>query len=238
MSAVQETLGKAARDPRAAARAVADQATTARDAVEGARDAQRLKREHPRLVPPVEGWGALEALHRTYVAEVSTPAMAVSWETARLLRHLCDACAPRRIADLGSGFSSCVLRDYAAVAPHDVEVVSVDDSGEWLERTREFLRANGHETGELRTWQEFAAGPGAPFDLIFHDLAGGELREAGMSVAVGALGPRGVIVFDDAHHAGHRREARRVARDAGLATYSLQRWTGDSYGRFALLAAP
>jgi predicted O-methyltransferase YrrM len=150
---------------------------------------------------------------------------------------VCVAAQPERILDLGSGFSSYVLRYYAASTGHDVSVVSVDDSEAWLERTRQFLADNALETGELRTWSDFVPEPGEPFDLIFHDLAGGELRETGMSVAVRALAPRGLIVFDDAHHPGHRRAARRVAREAGLATYSLYRWTRDAYGRFAMLGS-
>jgi predicted O-methyltransferase YrrM len=201
--------------------------------LEALRDARRLRREHPRLVPGDASFPALRSHYERYVREVSTAEMAVSWETAAYLRHLCEALRPARVLDLGSGFSSLVLRDYAAAA-----VVSGDDDAQWLERTRAFLEEEGHAEGELRLWRDFESAPGEPFDLIFHDLAGGRLRETAAPLAVRCLSTRGVIVFDDAHHLGHRRAAQRAAREAGLAAYSLYHWTHDAIGRFALLAAP
>jgi predicted O-methyltransferase YrrM len=242
VSTIPEILAKAARNPALAMRVAVDRsvrrARHAGNAVEGARDARRLKRERPPMVPaPVER-EELHALYRVYVAEVSLPGMAISWESSCYVRHLCDAFRPHRLVDLGSGFSSCVLRDYAASAPHEVSVVSVDDSEEWLGKTHEFLAAHGHDSGELRGWEDFAADPGAPFDVVFHDLAAGELREQAMSVAVSALAPSGLIVFDDAQHRGHRHAARQISSQAGLSTYSLHRWTNDAFGRFAMLGAP
>jgi predicted O-methyltransferase YrrM len=140
------------------------------------------------------------------------------------------------VLDLGSGFSSVVLRHYASSAEHPVSVVSVDNDPRWLERTRDFLDEQPYSMGELRLWSDFANAPGEAFDLVFHDLASGAVRETAMAVAVGCLSPRGVILFDDAQHFGHRRAARRAARDARLATYNLYRWTRDGVGRFALLA--
>jgi predicted O-methyltransferase YrrM len=152
--------------------------------------------------------------------------------------HICGALAPARVLDLGSGFSSLALRHYAASVDHAVSVVSVDDNPRWLDTTREYLEAHGYSAGELRLWSEFAGAPGEPFDVVFHDLASADLRESAMAVAVRCLSPRGVIVFDDAQHLGHRRAAQQAAHDAKLATYSLYRWTRDDIGRFALLAAP
>ena len=206
--------------------------------LEAIRDARRLRREHPRMVPTDLPLEALRSLYDRYVAQVSSADMAVSWESARYLRQLCDTLGPTRVLDLGSGFSSLVLRHYASSAEHAVTVVSVDDDPRWLDRTRDFLDEHGYSEGELRLWSDFANAPGEPFDVVFHDLAGGALRETAMAVAVRCLSRHGVIVFDDAHHLGHRRAARRAARDARLATYSLHRWTRDGIGRFAFLAAP
>jgi predicted O-methyltransferase YrrM len=212
-------------------------AKSAFNAVEGARDAVRLNHRHPLLVPQPAPREKLHALYRIYVAEVSSPDWAVSWETASYLTHLCNTLRPRRAADLGSGFSSCVLREYAASAPHDVAIVSVDDSEQWLRRTREFLAAHDHNSGEFREWRDFVADPGPPFDLVFHDLAHVPLRLSAMHFATSVLTPSGVIVFDDAHRRDDRRVARQVSRSAGLATYSLYRWTKDAIGRFAMLGA-
>jgi predicted O-methyltransferase YrrM len=234
---VTERVGKAVRDPRTAMDVATGRVVSLRSVLEGALDAFRLRRAHPRLVPEPSAHRELRARYDEYVAEVSTAGMAMSWKSATYLLHLCYATAPRRALDLGSGFSSYVLRQYAATARQEVAVVSVDDSEAWLARTGDFLAAHGAEEGELRSWSEFAADPGEPFDVIFHDLAGGGLRNAGAGVAVGALAPRGVLLFDDTHDASHRAAARRVARDAGLAAYSLYRWTHDAYGRFSTLLA-
>lgn len=240
MSGVTGALVKAGRNPSVAAHAAAERAAKARSAIEGTLDARRLLRDHPRLVPPAGAAVGSELLpyYEQYVAEVSSPDHAISWESVRYLFHLCTATRPKRALDLGSGFSSYLLRQYAASAGEPVEVVSVDDSEEWMPRTRRFLAAQGHHDGQLRLWSDFVANPGQDFDVIFHDLAGGELRNSASSFAARLLSPRGLIVFDDAHHSGHRRAARDAGRTAGLATYSLRRWTGDSYGRFAMLGAP
>ena len=223
--------------PRPVSAAVAVTLSLA-EPLEALRDARRLKREHPRLLPDDLPLHTLKTLHDRYVAEVSSSAWAISWESVRYLVHLCRVLAPARVLDLGSGFSSLALRYYAASAGHAVSVVSVDDNPRWLETTRAYLDEHGYSAGELRLWSEFAEASGEPFDVVFHDLASGDLRESAMAVAVRALSPRGVIVFDDAQHLGHRRAARQAARDAKLATYSLYRWTADDIGRYALLAAP
>jgi predicted O-methyltransferase YrrM len=222
--------------PRSGSAAVA-LALSLAEPLEAVRDARRLRREHPRVTPSDQLFEGLRPLYERYIAEVSAAGMAVSWESARYLRDLCGALAPRRVLDLGSGFTSVVLRHYASSVEHPVSVVSVDDDPRWLERTRVFLDEHGYTQGELRLWSDFANAPGEAFDVVFHDLASGSVRDTAMAVAVGCLSPRGVILFDDAHHLGHRRAARRAAGDARLATYNLYRWTRDDVGRFALLAA-
>jgi predicted O-methyltransferase YrrM len=239
VSAAPQLLRKVASDPGAAARFATKRARAVQSSIEGARDARRLRREHPRLVP--QGGRVIEQLrplYERYVAEVSSPDHAISWESVSYLTHLCEVTRPRRALDLGSGFSSFLLRHYAVASADPVAVVSVDDSETWLARTRQFLLEEGLEDNGLRTWADFSADPGDSFDLIFHDLAGGELRNSASAVAAAALAPRGLIVFDDAHHSGHRRAARRAGKQTGLGTYSLHRWTADRYGRFAMLGAP
>jgi hypothetical protein len=64
--------------------------------------------------------------------------MSVSVELAVFLDVLCRLIEPDRILDLGSGFSSFVLRRHLAsrdVGVHSV-IWSIDDSPEWLEQTR------------------------------------------------------------------------------------------------------
>src|SRR5437870_128740 len=48
--------------------------------------------------------------YREYVSMISSETMCISLELASFLLAICDFCRPRRVVDLGSGFSSVVLR--------------------------------------------------------------------------------------------------------------------------------
>jgi predicted O-methyltransferase YrrM len=202
-------------------------------------DVDRLLAAHPALVPSETEWATLSAellpAYDTYVANVSTPGMAVSLETAAYLYHLCRATSATSVLDLGSGFSSYVLRRYASEAPHPVTVTSVDDDPEWLERTADFLREWGCDSKKLVKWPEYQALPTGPHRVVFHDLARGELRETAMRLATDQVSPDGVIVFDDAQHLGHRHRMYAEGSRAGLQLYSLRQRTLDSIDRWAVL---
>lgn len=214
-----------------------------------------MKRSPTRLAHRLEGEGDVRQLRRRlerfphngaiarartdladkygdYVATVSTPGMAASLETMSVLLATCRALGFQSVIDLGSGFSSYVARVYSLESA--AQVVSVDDSVEWLDRTREFLgRHHLASIGKMRAWDEFTRTP-TEADLVFHDLAGGRVREAAMPVA--ARMAREMVIFDDAHHRGHRRQMRRTSRDLELTLYSIRPLTLDRLGRWSMLA--
>lgn len=197
-------------------------------------DAKRLARQRPSIAP--RDWHPAESdllpAYTEYVNGVSVADHAASLETCAFLAHLCTVNRPTRLLDTGSGFSSYVLRRYAALV--GATVVSVDDSAEWLPRTKQFLDRQDLDTSDVLSWDDFRARDWEPFDLIFHDLAGGALREAAMPIVTALLAANGTIVYDDAHHSSHRAAIYRSARN--LTTYSLKRWTRDDSGRWAVLA--
>jgi predicted O-methyltransferase YrrM len=139
------------------------------------------------------------------------------------------------VLNLGSGFSSYVLQRYRASAAPDVAVVSVDTDADWLAKTRRYLGEQDIDDAHLVEWPDFESRTWEPFDVIFHDLAGGDLRESAMPVAVRNMAGAGCIVFDDANHAGHRRRAYEVGRENNLSVYSVFDWTHDTYGQYSLL---
>ena len=203
-------------------------------------DARRLRAAHPELVPSETHWEIIQAglstPYRIYVSTVSTPGMAVSLPTAIYLYHLCCATRPASVLDLGSGFSSYVLRRYARFEDQSVTTTSVDDDDEWLTRTADFLRQHDSEADGLRVWSEYQASAEVlKHDLVFHDLASGELREATMAFAIQQLSPRGVVVFDDAQHLGVRERMHAEAARVGLELFSLRMRTLDELGRWAVL---
>ena len=177
----------------------------------------------------------LDKIYRSYVETVSPDSMAVSFETACMLLHLCRSTRATSVVDLGSGFSSCVLRIHASTSDQSVAVVSVDDQPEWLDRTAEFLNQHELDTGGLTTWADFGLRDPGDYDVVFHDLAGGDVREMAMPVAAANVAADGVILFDDAQHPGHRQRMYEVGAGAEFALYSLRRWTFDQYQRYALL---
>jgi len=189
-------------------------------------DAARLRRTRfaPATLEPF--LSELRPTYTEYVQRVSSPGMAASLETSAFLLFLARTLKAQRVLDLGSGFSSFVLRSSGAAT-----VVSVDDSAEWLERTREFLDSTGTRGGELMTWADFSRREWEPFDVVLHDLAGGDLRNEVMPKAIALA--RTACVVDDTHHDGHRAAMKRSAN--GHALYSLRQWTYDGFGRFAYL---
>lgn len=207
--------------------------------LKGRIDATHLRTRHPHITPrgsSLERAGSeLRSAYDSYVRVVSTPGMAASFETCCYLYFLCSSSQPRRVLDLGSGFSSYVLRYYASRAGHPVEVVSVDDSQKWLNCTRDFVNSHELGFGQFLLWSDFQHAGGC-FDVIFHDFADGAEREAAMPLAVKRLGPGGKIIFDDAHHDGHRACMKAVSRAAGVKMFSLHRWTCDERMRYSMLA--
>lgn len=170
-----------------------------------------------------------------YVANVSWSGMAVSLPTAALLRLLCERLRPRTILDLGSGFSSAVLRQYAQRAG-DATVTSVDDDSEWLGRTREYLERRGLPADRLFTWPDFRSQPIRPFDFVFHDLGSIDTRRATMAAALDYVAPGGAAILDDLHKRRIESVAWPIASAAGFKLTWVRELTLDEYGRFATWA--
>jgi len=138
---------------------------------------------------------------------------------------------PVRVLDMGSGLSSAVLRRCAAELGAIVEILSVDDSAEWLEKTRQFLAAQGLDAKGTAEWAEVRDKLGH-HDLVLFDLGNIPTREAEMAYAL-RLGS--TVILDDMH----RRELQSAARQAlsqyetSWALFDLTPITHDSFKRFA-----
>ena len=196
-----------------------------------ARDMLLLANTHPELAPAPDVFKAAQVTIRDpwvdYVTNVSVPSHAVSFATAGYLQHLCDVIKPARCLDLGSGFSSYVLARNTPFA------ISVDTDMEWAAKTTQFLTDN-EATAAVISLDEYERSNFGLFDLVFHDLANGQLREDTMGTAVEACRPGGVVVFDDMHHESHREAMERVTE--GWEVFSLEAWTHDPIDRWAYLA--
>ena len=170
-----------------------------------------------------------------YTEWVSSPDMTMSLELAGLLAALRVVMRPERIVDLGSGFSSYVLR---RSRPRSSVVYSVDDSDEWLTATERFLGSKEVATEGLITWDRFLAERLGGFDLILYDLGSMRTREDQLGRAADALRDGGVMVLDDCHKTGYRRAVRALVDDRpSLTLFDLKNLTRDGYGRYAWVVA-
>jgi len=172
-----------------------------------------------------------------YASKVSLEHMAISLELSAFLSVFCDLIRPASIADLGTGFSSFVFRHYAGQSGRDIKVWSVDDSPEWLEKSRSFLIKQDISGENMGTWDNFIDAKHDKFDLILHDLGSMDTRAKTLPDVLKLVRPSGFVVLDDIHITEYAPIAKKTLKDSGLQLYSLRHHTKDKFGRFASLAA-
>ena len=107
----------------------------------------------------------LREQHERYTNTISSKGMALSLETAALIWELCGDRSPGSIIDLGSGFSSFVVRQWAKDASYKPVVWSVDDDKNWLQRSKEYCGAQGVATSNFAYWDDFKETT-MKFDLV------------------------------------------------------------------------
>ncbi len=175
--------------------------------------------------------GELAEAYVEYAATVSPDWMAMSYAAALFLDRLCVDNEPEMVADFGSGFSSYVLRRYAKNT--GTQVISVDTDTGWLDATRHFLGDRDVSTEGLITWDEWLdTRDSYPlFDVAFHDMASGDLREQAMTPIADRMRVGGVLVFDDAQHESHMQAMSAVAAAHGWVLACVPE-TQDGNGRF------
>lgn len=174
---------------------------------------------------------ALAPVYREYTENVSHDGMAIALRTAVYCVWLCEQLDAKTACDFGSGFTSYALRWYAQ-NKKGVQVTSIDDNAEWLEKTGKFLADHDMATGELVLWDDIAAL--WPFDVVVYDFGGGEWRERWMHYALQHTAK--ACVFDDVMHDGHRKKMDEVCELEQMPVFGLDPWTRDRFHRYAALA--
>ena len=176
--------------------------------------------------------------HSVYVSSVSSESMAVSLETAAMLHAICDRVAPKLILDLGSGFSSYILRRYAAKVGHGCHVVSIDDSSEWLEKSREYVQEKGLDDNNMSHLSEFSLkDQRGRFDLVFHDIGNMKTRRRLLKGAWQSLRNSGLILLDDCHKVRYRSDVVQVSQDLNAELRFVKEQTTDRFGRYAAIGS-
>lgn len=172
--------------------------------------------------------------YRTYCTTVSKRSMALSIETCAYLWWLCDTKVATTVADLGSGFSSYVLRRYATESGRSVVVHSVDSDPEWLERSRQFSVEHGQDGDGFMLGDDWLT-LGVEYDVVLNDYDRGDVREAYAGHGADRLKPGGVIVFDDAQNASHLGNMADTCKSRDMDLFALVEQTMDEVGRFAMV---
>jgi predicted O-methyltransferase YrrM len=174
--------------------------------------------------------------YREYISEVSSEIMASSLELSVFLLFLCDMARPKKILDLGSGFSSFLFRLHALNASENPEVCSVDDSAEWLVKTGRFLSDRGLPATNLMMWDDFLESGRGPFDFIFYDLGPFEFRKESLSRVLEKMtGPHGLVILDDMHSADYGLFVRRLLKGTRFRAFDTGCYTRDHYSRYSLM---
>ena len=209
------------------------------DLYEIQRDVLRLKNQYQefqqidRLLKA--NYKKLAPYYEEYIDEVSMDWMAVSLELSAFLLTFCQITQPKQIADLGSGFSSFVLRLYAA-GEEGVTVYSVDDDPVWLSHTQEFLHKHKLSIEHTIIWEGFRLQEPGGFDLILHDLGSMALREETLPFVLTLLRPGGFCLINDMHDKEYSPKVKRIIKEAQAQMYTLSRYTRDKYRRYCYLA--
>lgn len=199
----------------------------------GVQSFERFMRDNPALAQKaVTSEESLNQHYQEYTRNVSSPDMAASIELLAFLLRLCRANQYRLIADLGSGISSFVLRQYAAESA-GVRVISVDDDAAWLDKTRHFLDQHGLSTDGLMTLDSFLATTENSFDFILLDLNFVEVRIQYVEEVLRRIRPGGMVLFDDVHKPDYRHALLRTLESWPGRVYSLKPVTLDKYKRYS-----
>ena len=179
----------------------------------------------------------IEEAWKDYVTNVSDRVYATSLELACFIKAFIEHFPIESIADLGSGFSTFVIRKYSK----NPLCITVDDDARWMEKTAGFLHRHSLDTENMMTVNEFSASYGQhTFDLIIHDI--GLAHRLNMLPFVFTHSK--YLILDDMHF-GERPEHKHLeyypvaVRDYiaknGFISVNLKRFTKDSFGRYSYL---
>lgn len=170
--------------------------------------------------------------YASYISNVSRKDMSISVEVARLLRSILHVGESNTIVDLGSGFSSYVLRRNW-VPLLQPTVTTVDDSRYWLDKTRQFLAENGVVRGKFELLDNFKNHNKDVYDLVFYDLGNIVTRIKELSFVMNLVKLGGVMVLDDLHKSKYKVAVEDEVKKRSLTLVSMKEYTIDSYGRYA-----
>ena len=173
--------------------------------------------------------------YQEYTTTISSPNMAASLQLASFVYSLCETVRPAKVLDLGSGFSSFVLRYYAKI-DSNCQVWSVDDDEKWLEKSRQYVVKEGLSTQNMVILENFVKSGEKDFDLILLDLNFVEVRKDYINLCVERCRSKGLIIFDDVHKSEFEYEVLLQTANTPVKLFDAKPVTLDSYQRYATVS--
>jgi predicted O-methyltransferase YrrM len=162
----------------------------------------------------------------------STRSWAASPDVLLTLLDVAKSSAPKKILDLGSGMSTLVLAKSAPQA----SVISIDNSAEYAQKTKQMLAAHGISNVDVRVapltphasgveWYDVAQlADLSNIDLLFIDGPPGSkndrARHPALAECLSKLSPRAIVVIDDAGRDGEKDLAQEFAK--ALPSHTLE----------------
>lgn len=175
--------------------------------------------------------------YKIYTSQYSSKEMAASLELSNFLLAYCIEFKPLQVVDLGSGFSSFVLRLYKKSFPElSISVYSVDDNSEWLEITKKYLDKNNLDLENILLLNDLLiSNKKNQFDLVLLDLNFIEIRKKYIQFSLELINKTGTVIIDDVHKIEFLREVKKITSHSNAKITNIKSSTKDSFGRFSML---
>jgi hypothetical protein len=157
-----------------------------------------------------------------YIKNYGDPKWTMSWPLATYIDRIIHQTKPKRVLDLGSGFSSYLFR------VNNLDTVSADKDPKWLRKTKKFLKSK-HLNQEGLTSNPY---PEGEFDIVLLDYA----MEDRVKLFEYCREHGKVIFLDDMHYKDYREEAAKFFKEDLI--FDLSEETTDAYGRYAWMVVP
>lgn len=176
--------------------------------------------------------------YEEYTSKVSTEIMAISLELSVFCIVMCDMIRPSKIVDFGSGYSSYIFRSLPSIIGEDYQpaIWSVDDSTEWINKTKIFLASHNISSDNVISWDTFIKQKPGPFDFILYDLGGFDFRRENVKQIIKLCDKNGMIIFDDMHSAEYGRYLNKILKNTNCICYDIRYYTIDKINRYSKLA--
>jgi predicted O-methyltransferase YrrM len=173
----------------------------------------------------------LQSAHESYTTSISSKGMALSLETAAVIWVLCELRQPKSIIDLGSGFSSFVVRKWVQERSKSSTVTSVDDDELWLMKSSQYCHDSGIKNiDRFEYWKTFKSQTNnGKFDLILYDLGRMKVRFENINFSLNLCADDGIVVIDDMHKFNYAIEVKRVVNELGFVACDLKNVSTDAH---------